>query len=96
MNKNYYVRIIMLITIFALVLMVTKNVRAENSAKIKEIKEYLENNTKWEENFIVNGEKIDVNIDIITPEGDKLPIIEVVPVHPYGEIGYSELGRLDA
>lgn len=96
MNKNYYVRIIMLITIFASVLMMTKNVRAENSAKIKEIKEYLENNTKWEENFIVNGEKIDVNIDIITPEGDKLPIIEVVPVHPYGEIGYSELGRLDA
>ena len=69
----------LIVTFFVLLLVPVLATASTNMVSITELRQQAENMGRWTQTYEAHGRTIEVDIPIIVPEVEKLPIITVVP-----------------
>ena len=69
----------LIVTFFVLLLVPALVTASTNMVSITELRQQAENMGRWTQTYEAHGRTIEVDIPIIVPEVEKLPIITVVP-----------------
>ena len=69
----------LIVTFFVLMLVPVLATASTNMVSITELRQQAENMGRWTQTYEAHGRTIEVDIPIIVPEAEKLPIITVVP-----------------
>ena len=76
----------------ALVLVPTLALASSDMVSISELRQQAEAMGRWTKTYEAYGRTIEVDVPIIVPEVEKVPILSAVPVLPYQN--WTETGRL--
>ena len=76
----------------ALLLMPTLALASSDMVSISELRQQVEAMGRWTKTYEAHGRTIEVDVPIIVPEVEKVPILSAVPVLPYQN--WTETGRL--
>ena len=74
-----------IVTLGALLLVPTLASAQGDLVSISELRAQVEQMGRWTQTYQVNGRTVDVDIPIIVPEVEKLPIVTIEPWRPYDE-----------
>ena len=75
----------------ALLLMPTLALASGDMVSISELRQQVEVMGRWTKTYEAYGRTIEVDVPIIVPEVEKVPILSAVPVLPYQN--WTETGR---
>ena len=82
----------MMVLFWTLLLFPTLALANNDMVSVSELRQQVEAMERWTQTYEAYGRTIEVDVPIIVPEVEKVPILSAVPVLPYQN--WTETGRL--